>query len=68
MAPRVRKSSAQRKAEANFKRQVTREIRRRLIPGYGRKGRGLINDPERAIKGALERRVIGAIKDLFRKF
>ena len=43
-----------------------RAVKRALIPGYGRKGMGLLKDPERAIKNKIYKKTTFSILDLFK--
>ncbi|RGS72689.1 hypothetical protein [Mitsuokella sp. AF21-1AC] len=46
--------------------RAKRAVKRALIPGYGRKGMGLLKDPERAIKNKIYKKTTFSILDLFK--
>lgn len=43
-----------------------RAVKRALIPGYGKKGMGLLRDPERAVKNKIYRKTTFSLWDLFK--
>lgn len=43
-----------------------RAVKRALIPGYGKKGMGLLSDPERAVKNKIYRKTTFSLWDLFK--
>ena len=54
----VRTPSLKKSISARTTGRAKRSIKRALIPGYGKKGRGWITDPKKAIyKKSIERRL-----------
>ena len=43
-----------------------RAVKRALIPGYGKKGMGLLRDPERAVKNKIYKKTTFSLWDLFK--
>lgn len=48
--------------------RATRAIKRKVIPGYGRKGMGWLRDPKRAAYNAVYRRTTFGLGDVLRMF
>ena len=62
----MRTPSLKKSLSARTKGRVTRAIKRKLIPGYGKPGMGYIKDPERAVKNKIYRKTTFGIRDLFK--
>lgn len=45
----IRKPSIKKSITARTKGRITRSVKRSIIPGYGKKGRGLITNPKKSI-------------------
>jgi len=48
------------------KRKMKRSIKRKVIPGYGKKGMGWLKDPKRAAYNKVYRKTTFSIFDLFK--
>lgn len=48
--------------------RAKRAIKRKVIPGYGRKGMGWLRDPKRAAYNAVYRRTTVGLGDVLRMF
>lgn len=59
----VRKPSLNKSISARTKGRVTREIKKALIPGYGQKGRGIL-DPKKAVYNKVYNKTTVSVKDL----
>lgn len=44
--------------------RMKRAVKRSVIPGYGRRGMGLVRDPKRAVRNAVYHRTTFSIWDL----
>lgn len=62
----MRKPSVTRSLKARTTGRAKRSVKRAVIPGYGKRGAGLIKDPKRSVKGAVYRRSTFSIWDLFK--
>lgn len=62
----MRTLSLSRMVKARTTGRAKRAVKRALIPGYGRKGMGLLKDPERAIKNKIYKKTTFSILDLFK--
>lgn len=59
----VRKPSLKKSISARTKGRVTREVKKALIPGYGKKGRGIL-DPKKALYNKVYNKTTVSVKDL----
>lgn len=66
MVYRIRKPSIKKSFKARTTGKAKRAVKKALIPGYGKKGAGLIKDPSRAIKNANYSRSTKSFWSLFR--
>ena len=62
----LRTPSLSRSLKARTTGRMKRGVKRAVIPGYGRRGMGLIKDPERSVKNAVYKRTTFSIRDLFK--
>ena len=62
----MRKPSLKKSFSARTKGRATRAIKKALIPGYGKKGRGWITNPRKAAYNRVYRRTTFSIWDLFK--
>lgn len=62
----MRKPSIKRSVKARTTGRAKRAIKRKVIPGYGKPGMGLVKNPKRAVKNAVYRRTTFSLWDLFR--
>lgn len=62
----MRKPSLKRSIKARTTGRAKRVVKRALIPGYGRKGMGLIKNPKKSMKNAVYKRTTFSIWDLFK--
>jgi hypothetical protein len=62
----MRTPSPKKSLSARTKGAATRAMKRALIPGYGKKGMGMLRDPERALKNKLYRKTTFSLWDLFK--
>lgn len=59
----IRKPSLKKSISARTKGRVTREVKKALIPGYGKKGRGILN-PKKALYNKVYNKTTFSVKDL----
>lgn len=52
----------------SIKARTKRAIKRKVIPGYGRKGMGWLRDPKRAAYNAVYRRTTVGLGDVLKMF
>lgn len=62
----IRKPSLKKSISARTKGRITRSIKKALIPGYGKKGRGILN-PKKALYNKVYNKTTVSIKDLIGK-
>ncbi|PIE21368.1 MAG: hypothetical protein CSA64_02295 [Arachnia propionica] len=62
----MRKPSLTRSLKARTTAKAKREVKRAIIPGYGKKGTGAMKDPVRSAKRAIYRRTTFSFWDLFK--
>lgn len=63
----MRKPSWKKSLSARTKGKMTRRIKKAFIPGYGKKGRGILH-PKRALYNRVYRRTTFSLGDLFKLF
>lgn len=61
----IRKPSIKKSISARTRGRATRAVKRALIPGYGKKGRGLLH-PRKAVYNKVYRRTTVSLFDLFK--
>ena len=62
----MRTPSLRKSISARTTGRLKRSVKRQLIPGYGRKGMGVLRDPQRAAYNAVYRRTTFGLGDLFK--
>ncbi|MGK0539757.1 hypothetical protein [Propionimicrobium lymphophilum] len=62
----MRKPSLTRSLKARTTGRAKRAIKRAVIPGYGRKGMGLIKNPKRSVKNSIYKKTTFSVWDLFK--
>lgn len=62
----MRTPSLKKSLRARTTGAAKRAVKRVLIPGYGKKGMGLLRDPERAVKNKIYRKTTFSLWDLFK--
>ncbi|MFV0635972.1 hypothetical protein [uncultured Mitsuokella sp.] len=62
----MRTPSLKKSLRARTTGAAKRAVKRALIPGYGKKGMGLLRDPERAVKNKIYRKTTFSLWDLFK--
>ncbi len=62
----MRKPSIKKSISAGTTGQLKRTVKRAVIPGYGKKGIGLIKDPKKAIYNKIYRKTSFSIFDFFK--
>ena len=62
----LRTPSVKKSIKARTSGRIKRSIKRALIPGYGKKGMGWINDPERALYNKVYHKTTKGISDILK--
>ncbi|BDR52685.1 hypothetical protein KIM372_05920 [Bombiscardovia nodaiensis] len=62
----MRKPSLKRSISARTTGKLKREVKKAVIPGYGRRGMGWVKNPKKAARNAVYRRTTFSIWDLFK--
>lgn len=62
----MRTPSLKKSLRARTTGAAKRAVKRALIPGYGKKGMGLLRDPERAVKNKIYQKTTFSLWDLFK--
>lgn len=62
----MRKPSVKKSLSARTKGKATRAVKKAVVPGYGKKGSGLIKDPKRSVKNKVYKKSTFGIGDLFK--
>ena len=62
----MRKPSVKKSLSARTKGKATRAVKKAVVPGYGKKGSGLIKDPKRSVKNKVYKKTTFGIGDLFK--
>ena len=62
----LRKPSWKRSFKARTTGKAKRALKRALIPGYGKKGSGLIKNPRKAAYNKIYHKTTFSLKDLFK--
>ena len=62
----IRKPSLKKSFKARTTGKAKRTIKKALIPGYGKKGMGLIKNPKKSIYNRIYKRTTFSIFDLFK--
>lgn len=61
----MRKPSVKKSIKARTTGKVKRKVKKAVIPGYGKKGRGILN-PKKAVKNKIYKKTTFSIFDLFK--
>jgi len=64
----LRKPSLKKSIKARTTGRAKRAIKRKVIPGYGRKGMGWLRDPKRSAYNAVYRRTSVGLGDVLKMF
>lgn len=62
----IRKPSIKKSVKAMTTGKAKRAVKKAINPVYGKKGVGLIKDPEKAIKNAVYKKTTVGVKDLLK--
>ena len=62
----MRKPSLKKSMRARTTSKWKRQVKRQLIPGYGKKGMGMIRNPKKALYNKVYRKTTFSIFDLFK--
>jgi len=62
----MRKPSFKKSFSARTTGKLTRSVKRKVIPGYGKKGMGWLKDPKRAAYNKVYKKTTFSIFDLFK--
>ena len=63
----MRKPSIKKRIKARTTAKAKRAIKKAIVPGYGKKGTGIIKDPEKAIYNKVYEKTSFSIFDIFKK-
>lgn len=63
----MRKPSIKKSISSRTTGRITRSMKSAVNPLYGKKGMGVINDPERAVKNAVYKRTTFGVMDVYDK-
>lgn len=63
----MRKPSIKKSIKARTTGKAKRAIKKAIVPGYGKKGTGIIKDPEKAIYNKVYEKTSFSIFDIFKK-
>lgn len=63
----MRKPSIKRSIKARTTGKAKRAVKKAVVPGYGKKGMGLIKDPKKAAYNKVYKKTTFSIFDLFKK-
>lgn len=64
----MRKPSIKKSIKARTTGKIKRDIKRAIIPGYGKKGMGWVKDPERAMKNKVYNKTTFGLSDILKIF
>lgn len=62
----IRKPSIKKSIKARTTGKAKRAVKKAAIPGYGKKGMGLVKDPKRSVKNKVYKKTSFSIFDLFK--
>lgn len=62
----MRKPSVKKSISARTKGKANRKIKKAVVPGYGKKGSGLIKDPKRSVKNKIYKKTTFGLVDIFK--
>lgn len=67
MSRLIRRRSISRSISARTTGKLKRQIKRKILPGYGKKGAGVIKNPKKSMYNAIYHRTTIDSRDLFKK-
>ena len=62
----MRKPSLKKSISARTKGRATRAIKKAVIPGYGKKGTGILKNPKKAVYNKVYNKTTFGLRDLFK--
>ena len=62
----MRKPSVKKSFKARTTGKAKRKIKKALIPGYGKKGTGIIKNPKKSLYNKVYKKTTFSIRDLFK--
>lgn len=62
----MRKPSIKKSISARTKGRATRAIKKAVIPGYGKKGTGILKNPKKAVYNKVYNKTTFGLRDLFK--
>ena len=62
----IRKPSIKKSLKARTTGKAKRAVKSAIVPGYGKKGAGLIKDPKRSVKNKIYKKTTVSFWDLFK--
>lgn len=62
----IRKPSVKKMVKAKTTGKAKRAVKKAVIPGYGKKGMGVVKDPQRSVKNKVYKKTSFSIFDLFK--
>ena len=63
----MRKPSIKRSIKARTTGKVKRAVKKAVLPGYGKKGTGIIKNPKKAVYNKVYNKTSFGVKDLLKK-
>ena len=63
----IRKPSIKKSIKARTTGKAKRAVKKAVIPGYGKKGMGLITDPKKAVYNKVYNKTTFSMWDIFKK-
>lgn len=62
----MRKPSIKKSISARTTGKAKRSVKKAVVPGYGKKGSGLIKDPKRSVKNKVYKNTTFGLGDIFK--
>lgn len=62
----IRKPSIKKSLKARTTGKAKRAVKSAIVPGYGKKGAGLVKDPKRSVKNKVYKKTTVSFWDLFK--
>lgn len=62
----MRKPSLKKSFSARTTGKLKRSVKKATVPGYGKKGMGMLKDPKRSLYNKVYKKTTFSIKDLFK--
>lgn len=63
-----RKPSVKKSISARTKGRATRAIKKTVVPGYGKKGMGVVKSPKKSVKNKIYKRTTFGLSDVGKLF